>query len=238
MIKTSVFLLFLCLSSAYAAELVPYRLNLQAERFQPFSFKATAVQQLQEQSPDQWQLSLRASKAIFSIDEVSRFYWQNDSMVPIYHTSETRIAFAKEENVLNFDQHDKSLIIKTKAINAKKPMLPGTLDSWGFQVQMRHDLMKGETELSYPIREFKRQTSYDFRILGEEMLKTPVGVVRTLKVEQVLPPKRNEQKFFWVAPSLDYVPVKTEAYEKGKLVTRITVTDGMFGDQSLQDLLP
>ena len=64
-----------------------------------------------------------------------------------------------------------------------------------------------------------RVTAYRFAIVGREHVATPAGGFDTLRVDRVDNP--NRQLRSWLAPSLDYAPVKIENVEKGDVKLRM-----------------
>jgi hypothetical protein len=64
-----------------------------------------------------------------------------------------------------------------------------------------------------------RITPYRFAIIGHESIETPAGKFDAVRVERIDNPKRSLRS--WVAPSLDYTPVKIEQVENGDVKLRM-----------------
>ncbi len=92
----------------------------------------------------------------------------------------------------------------------------GVLDQLSQQEQLRLDLkIAAQTSDAPPdILKFKvvdgaRIKQRTLKFLGKETLTTPIGDVQTLHFEQVRSPEASRRSNVWIAPSLDYLMVRT-----------------------------
>jgi hypothetical protein len=92
------------------------------------------------------------------------------------------------------------------------PIVPGVLDKLVYQLRIMSDLQRGARQLEYRIADKGTIKTYRFAILGEEDLSTPLGRLRTIKIERR---KANSKRktTFWCAPILSYLPVRAEYME-------------------------
>ena len=79
-----------------------------------------------------------------------------------------------------------------------------------YQLAIMQDLKNGRDNLQYNIADGGRLKNYEFEILGEETLNTPLGKFNTIKIER-LDDKRDTT--VWCAPALNYLPVRLEQQE-------------------------
>ncbi len=86
----------------------------------------------------------------------------------------------------------------------------GTQDKLLHQLAIMQDLKKGRTDLQYNVADGGRLKNYRFEVLGEEMMNTPLGKFKTVKIER-LDDKRDT--IVWCAPALNYLPVRLEQQE-------------------------
>lgn len=92
---------------------------------------------------------------------------------------------------------------------------PGQLGPLSYQVVMARDLTAGATELSYPVIHRGHLKEYRYRRLGEAMLDTPLGKLRTVQVERVRDDSDRET-LLWLAPDYHYLPVQLRQVEDGE----------------------
>lgn len=84
---------------------------------------------------------------------------------------------------------------------------------------IRYAAGEAEDKLTLQLVNHDKTKPYRFGIKGHEMVDTPAGRVETLRVDRLDNPKRPA--YYWLAPSLDYVPVKIEQYKNGDLELRM-----------------
>lgn len=110
----------------------------------------------------------------------------------------------------NWDQGRVENIIDKDAWRMDIP--PGTLDKLVVQFAMMLDLQAGKREMTYAIADGGKLKRYHFRAVGEEVLQTPAGSYRTLKMERV---RDNNKRatYLWCAPDLNYLPVRVDQRE-------------------------
>ena len=89
------------------------------------------------------------------------------------------------------------------------PLSLGTQDLLSYQLAIIYDLQQGKTNLAYVLTDKHKFTSYQFQILGEEKLDTPLGPMQTLKLQRITD-SADKTTIIWCAPSLDYLPARIE----------------------------
>jgi len=92
------------------------------------------------------------------------------------------------------------------------PAQEGLLDKQVYQLLVRRDLARGMKKMSYEVAERSRLTTFDIVVAGEEMVVTPFGKFRAIKV------KRGATTL-WCAPDLNYAVVQLEREEDGHTAT-------------------
>ncbi len=135
----------------------------------------------------------------------------------------------KQRNVtVDFDWKRNQIINSVNGSSWEMPFKPGTLDKLLYQYLIMLDLESNKLPLSYIIADGGKEKIYDFELLGEEVIKTPLGDLQTLKITQH---KLNSdvQTTLWCAKDINYLPVKVEHIEHdGTTVAIINSLDG-FG---------
>jgi len=88
-------------------------------------------------------------------------------------------------------------------------LAPHTQDLLSFQLALMLDLQAGKRRFSYPIVDKKEMHDYGFKTVGQQMLRTRVGRLKTLKL--VHKDVQGEGSFvFWCAVNYGYLPVRIE----------------------------
>lgn len=113
--------------------------------------------------------------------------------------------FDWERNVVNSDSSEQP--------SGTVPVTTGTLDKLAYQIALMGDLKQGKTELAYTLIDDDQIKIYRFQVAGEETLDTPIGMLKTLKIERVMDAGSKRRTTFWCAPSLDYLLVRLDQME-------------------------
>jgi hypothetical protein len=89
----------------------------------------------------------------------------------------------------------------------------GTLDKAASQLGMMMALANGKTDISFDVADGGKLKAYRYRVVGADMIETPAGTFRTVKVARV---RGNSQRetYIWCAPALHYLPVRIWQREK------------------------
>lgn len=108
------------------------------------------------------------------------------------------------------------------------PVAKGLTDILLYQLVLMMDLKDGKKPLEYPIADKHKFKTYRFDIIGEETLDTPLGKLKTLKVQRVPGPDKKTT-LIWCAPGLDYLPVRIEQDEQddGEFSMVLTAVTGL-----------
>jgi hypothetical protein len=109
--------------------------------------------------------------------------------------------------IVKFDWENKLITNSVNGESWNMPTEEGILDKLLYQYSIMIDLMQGKSDLVYRIADGGREKTYTFETVGEEIINTPLGKLRTIKLIR----KRSDsdrQSIFWSAPEMNYLPVK------------------------------
>ncbi len=160
------------------------------------------------------------------IVERSRWVYQNDGIRPLSFLTQ-RHGGRKERTTRQVFDWEKRVTTNTNnGSSSQLPLSPNTQDKLSYQILLMHDLKKGMKHLEYIIAESDRNNIYRFAILGEEILITAIGTLRTLKIRRI-GDERNTT--VWCAIDRHYLPVKLEQHsdDDGHLELKIASAQGL-----------
>jgi hypothetical protein len=96
---------------------------------------------------------------------------------------------------------------------------PSTLDPLNLEIQIRQDLSKKSTlKGKYSLGDAKGLNPLAFELEGAEKITTPYGEIDTIKVSRVHQSSDRKTQF-WLAKSLNYLPVKVVQIDDGAIYT-------------------
>lgn len=157
--------------------------------------------------------------------ESSHFCVENGRIRPHKYNVEKEKGDDDDNYTLKFDWGNK--LVRTN--NDKPRELPTDgLDRTVMEIAMRRLLAQAGDKLPtdpfiFLMVEDDEIKPYRFKITGEEKVATPVGRFNTVKVERLNAGKREFR--LWLAPELDYLPVKVERQKKGDAAIRMTLRE-------------
>lgn len=96
-------------------------------------------------------------------------------------------------------------------------------DRFGLQQAVRlwavENADKTDASVEFALVDDERVRSYKFAVTGRERLELPAGAFETVKVERIDNPDRISR--YWIAPEVQWMPVKVESGKNGKIQLRM-----------------
>lgn len=166
-------------------------------------------------SGNQWNyvFSARAG-GLASATESSRFSFNEGKIISNDFKRSSKVLLRND--TLTIDFRPEEHLITTKKNNKARSFAwkSGVLDELNAELQIREDLKASGLKSTYPIADAKAADIRHFTQEGHESIKTRYGTFNTIKVKiQHSDPQRNT--IFWLAPELDYLPVKVSHKDEG-----------------------
>lgn len=92
---------------------------------------------------------------------------------------------------------------------------PDTVDKLAVQLALMRDLQSGESEMTYRVADGGKLKTYRFRRGDEEVVETPVGRLKSVRVRR---DRDREDRYteFWCAPRFGFLPVRVIQYRDGE----------------------
>ena len=107
------------------------------------------------------------------------------------------------------------------------PLNRGMLDKSTYQLALQQAVANGEKNVSYQVIDGDELDTYDFRVLGEERVRTQAGLIDAIKVERVRDPTKSARKtVLWFAKDWDFLLVRLHQVEKDGKEYQIMLKEG------------
>lgn len=156
-----------------------------------------------------------AAKAggIASATETSRFTFNNGKIGSSSFSRSSKVLVHNNTMSINFNPSSKT--ISTKKDDEKRSFAwrADVLDELNAELQIREDLKNSGLKTNYYIADAKEIEGRKFVKQGSETISTKYGSFNTIKV--VMKHSRpGRETIFWLAPKLDYLPVKVSHVDK------------------------
>lgn len=108
---------------------------------------------------------------------------------------------------------ERKLVTNTIGKDAwRMPIPEGAQDKLVYQLSLMRDMQRpNRPSLTYRIADGGTLKTYQFAVLGEEDISTPLGKLRTIKIERI---NDKRDTTVWLAPRLQYLPVRIRQTDK------------------------
>ncbi len=165
-------------------------------------------------SGNNWSYVFAAKAAgLASATETSRFTFNNGKISSSSFSRTSKVLVHNNTMSINF--HPSSKTISTKKDNESRSFAwkAGVLDELNAELQLREDLKGSGLKANYYLADAKEIEARKFVKQGSENVKTNYGTFNTIKVV-MKHDKPGRETIFWLAPKLDYLPVKVSHVDK------------------------
>ena len=222
------------LPAVQAADLHPFSVSYTAD-WKQLPMSGSAERSLSKNGDGTWTLNFKASMMIASLTETSVILFDKDTLQPKSYSFERGgLGKAKKIN-LDFDQSAK----KVTGFENKDPvnvtLESGMLDKSTYQLALQRDVLAGKKSMSYQVVDGTDVDTYDFRVIGPEVVDTKAGKVDAIKVERVREPSQTKRiTEMWFAKKWDGLLVKLRQVEKDGKEYNIMLLDGTVNGQSVK----
>ncbi|KAB0550806.1 DUF3108 domain-containing protein [Pseudomonas argentinensis] len=219
---------------ALAAEPKPFSASYTAD-WKQVPVSGSAERSLQKLDDGRWQLVFKASMLVAGLTEQSTFTVDGDAFLPQSYKFE-RSGLGKSKDVeFDFDWSQKQVIGSDRGNPVRFPLNRGMQDKSTYQLALQHDVAAGEKSMSYQVVDGDEIETYDFRILGEEVVRTAAGLIDAIKVERVRDPTQSSRKtILWFAKDWDYLLVRLHQVEKDGKEYQIMLKSGTVDGKNVE----
>jgi len=163
------------------------------------------------------------------IIEKSTWHFSGGQLQPLLYSYEHTGGKKDRDVNVKFDWSTRRITNSINGSSWQMPIQAYIMDKLLYQLAIMYDLEKGRKDISYVIADGGKIKQYDFELVGEERLQTPIGEFSTLKLSRHKPNSRRKT-VIWCARELGYMPVKVENIENNGRET-MAIIEGLSGAQ-------
>ncbi len=213
-------LLLLCqllfTAALHANELKPFTLEYGV--FRDNERIGSATMTLKSNPADNsWQLQTesQAKILIFKVgdSETSVFRWQDAHPQPLNYQRVRNLPTRNETTTQNFSWPEGKETGSRKKRNWQIDLKPDVMDRHSQMLKLIHDIRSGAKETHYNISDGGRIRMYHYMVEGEEKIEVLGKAETTLRVVRVRDANEERRTTIWLAPAMDYIPVRVEQHE-------------------------
>lgn len=219
-------------SSSLAAQPLPFEAVYQANYS---GLKVTATRSLKILENGKQELRFSAKSWIAQIEEFSQFQWNDEGKLVPHVYEYHRTGLGKDRHaVLTFDWNQGQVTNNVQRKPWTMDLPEATLDKLSYQLQLRSDLLNQSPDLVYSVADGGRLKDYRFELQGEEVLDTPIGKVKAIKIKRLRKADKKRITYLWLAQDWNYMVVRLRQQEKDGKHYEINLARANLNGQPLQ----
>lgn len=198
-----------------------FPINIDAQRSLRYQKDGTAI------------LTFEADSAIAGLQEISTLTINNNIVQPLQYRYLRTGLFNEPDRNQVFNWQQKQVINGDTQTVFKGHWHDQVQDNLSYNLQASIDLNNGKTQFNYPVFDRRKVKDFSFQMIGFESLKTPVGTLRTVKIEQLEKKKSKKKTYIWFAKDYNYLLVRLQQTQKDGQTYQIDLTGAEINGQTL-----
>lgn len=168
------------------------------------------------QTGNQYFYNVNASVGkLASAKQTANFVNANGAILPVSALTRYKILGAGRTTTLNFNNAKKQLVTNYKGQNKVIALPQPAYDDLSLEIQIREDLKAGKFRGNYYMADRNTVEAVPFKKSAMTRITVPAGTFDVVRIDRVHDDK-DRQTSFWLAPKLDYLPVKVVQNNDGK----------------------
>lgn len=188
---------------------------------------ATSYHHLYKLAPNKYVAEVNSFPNLFAIPynatETSVFIQKKNQLFPLNYIYEIVEKTVKKGETI-FDWNNKKIQLRrehnpTAELNLPENLHDQITEHLQLRLHLQEDLKKGGIKSSYRYSVIDQDTikSYQFNLVGEEILKTPLGELSAVKFEHI---SQNQKRTttIWLARDLNFLLIKLQQMRKDILM--------------------
>ena len=167
-------------------------------------------------SGNTWKYNVKARVAgVASASQTSVFTISGNNVIPTQASTTYKVFGIGRTHTLNFNPSKKQVVSTYKGDTFNLNMAQQAFDDLSLEVQIRQDLLNGKFSGNYYMAKKDKIEKTPFKKTGNTKITVPAGTFDTVRVDR-MHDDNSRSTSFWLAPSLDYLPVKVSQMNDGK----------------------
>lgn len=178
-------------------------------------YKGTANRTLTK-TGNTWKYNVKARVAgVATAAQNSTFSLTGNTVTPVSASTTYKILGVGRTHNLKFNNAKKQVASSYKGKTVNLKVAQPTFDDLSLEIQIRQDLINGKFTGNYYMAKHDKIEKTPFKKSGSTKITVPAGTFDTVRVDRVHD-DNSRSTSFWLAPSLDYLPVKVVQVNDGK----------------------
>ena len=169
----------------------------------------TAQRSLRQIDHNTWQMEIEARNMIGRIREVTRFRWDQCTPQTTQYSYLREGLGQKREALLTLNRETgMASSLRSNGSQREYPITDTTTDKLSQTLALQCMLQRGDNELTVDEADEKGREQESYRRDGEELLQTPAGPMRTVRLIRDNDDSDSRRTWLWFAPEHNFALVK------------------------------
>ena len=173
-----------------------------------------------------------AAQSFMSMKERSRVTLSDSQLIPLSY-SMRQTGFKEKLESIEFDW-----ILSTATISSgkryRKVKIEGEIfDKLSHQLNIHSYIKQNTNQISFNIIDESRIQKYQYSVLGNEDIETPLGEFPTIKIKRTLPEDTSRSVVFWLSSEWEGVLLKMSQVINGAITVNLEIQEGRVNGESV-----
>ncbi len=162
---------------------------------------------------------VKASAAgVASVNQSANFNLSGGKIVPSSSNMSVKVLGVGRTHNIKFNNTANSVVSTYKGKSTTLKMKGQAYDDLSLEAQIRQELINGKFSGSYALVKKNQIETTKFKKSGSSKITVPAGTYDVIRIDRVHDDK-DRATSFWLAPSLNYLPVKVSQTNDGKVMS-------------------
>lgn len=179
--------------------------------------KGTATRTLTKNG-DAYTYQVKANAAgVASLTQSASFNLSNNKILPNSSSLSVKVLGVGSIHTTKFNNTAKTVVSTYKGKSKTFKMSGQAYDELSLEAQIRHELIMGKFSGSYALVKKNGIETTKFKKSASSKITVPAGTYDVIRIDRIHH-DADRATSFWVAPSLNYLPIKVSQTNDGKLI--------------------
>lgn len=158
------------------------------------------------------------ASGVASVSQSASFSLSGGKIVPSSSNMSVKVFGVGRTHNIKFNNANKSVTSTYKGKTTTLKMSGQAYDDLSLESQIRQELINGKFSGNYYLVKKTNIEATTFRKAGNSKLTVPAGTYDVIRIDRVHDDKGRATSF-WLAPSLNYLPIKVSQTNDGKVIS-------------------
>ena len=174
-----------------------------------------------------------AAQSFMSMKERSRLTLSdNQQLIPLSYSMRQTGMREKFESI-EFDWVQSIATITSEGRSRKVTIGGDIYDKLSHQLNIHSYIKQNTNQISFDIIDESRIQKYQYRVLGNENIITPLGEFPSIKIERILPEDTSRSLVFWLSSEWEGVLLKISQMINGAITVTLEIQEGRVNGESV-----